>query len=133
MIKISKELDYALIILTALAQAPKDSYVGLKTLSDQRHLPYKFIGTIATKLKDNHILESKEGNGGGYRLTQPTNQITLNQIITVLHGPLTPSHLMDCAHCHTRHTCQHQQSFISLIQTIARSFDQATLADVIGQ
>ncbi|WP_042196122.1 RrF2 family transcriptional regulator [Paenibacillus camerounensis] len=45
-----------------------------------------FLRRVLAKLVHNGLLETKEGGGGGYRLTRSPDQITLAEIYTLLEG-----------------------------------------------
>ena len=132
MLKLSKQSDYGLVLMTVLASLPPNTYAGLKELATEHNLPYKFIGQIATKLKKAQLLSSKEGSGGGYQLAKPASQITINQIITALEGPLTPTSCMRGDTCRCAGSCQHQYLIADLTKVLIKAMDNHTLADIIS-
>lgn len=43
--------------------------------------PKKFLDTILLELRNNGILRSKKGPGGGYCLSRPASEITIGQAV----------------------------------------------------
>ena len=127
----SKQSDYALILLTVLAKLPPNTYMGLKEVAEDHNLPYKFIGQIATKLKKAKIVMSKEGSGGGYKLAKEATTINLNNIISALEGPIRPTACMRGGSCRCQESCQHQGIMISLTQSVITAMNDYTLADIV--
>ena len=75
---ITKETDYALRILRALAVR------GLQTateLSEQELIPLPYAYKILKKLQQGGFLQIIRGPGGGYLLSAPLDQVTLYQLI----------------------------------------------------
>ena len=66
MLKISKEVDLALLLLTDLLQGK--NWVSLKEWAEAKNLPYRFLSKIAIKLTKGGYLKSREGRVGGYKL-----------------------------------------------------------------
>ena len=131
MLKLSKQSDYALILLSVLAQLEPGTYIGLNHISRTHHLPYKFIGQIATKLRHAGLITSKEGSGGGYALAKPPHQINVGQVITILDGPIAAAACVRGETCRCADSCRHQYVMADISQTVITSLKTHTLADII--
>ena len=127
----SKQSDYALILMTVLGKLPPNTYRGLKEISQEHNLPYKFIGQIAAKLKKAKLISSKEGSGGGYMLKKNAQKISLHQIITAIEGQIAATSCMRGLECRCQESCQHQQIISKLSNTLTQEMDNYTLADII--
>lgn len=131
MLKMSKQSDYALILMTILGKLSPNTYMGLKEISQEHNLPYKFIGQIATKLKNAKLITSKEGSGGGYMLNKSAQSISLHQIITAIEGPIAPTSCMRGLECRCQGSCQHQKIISNLASTLTQAMDNYSLADIV--
>lgn len=85
MLSLSKKTDYALLLLTVLAQKPKE-YFSIKNLALEKKMPYRFLAQIAKILTTGGLLESREGMSGGYRLARSAKKITVQDVVTVVEG-----------------------------------------------
>jgi Rrf2 family protein len=87
---LSKKAKYALKALTVLTERFGHGPVLISDLAERERIPRKFLEAILLQLKNNGILMSKKGKGGGYFLNRPPGMINLGQVIRVIDGPLAP-------------------------------------------
>src|SRR5579864_9139651 len=87
---LSQKTKYALRALQVLSARFGHGPVLISDLAGQEDLPRKFLELILLQLKNNGILESKRGKGGGYRLRRDPKTVTLGQVIRIFEGPLAP-------------------------------------------
>ncbi len=64
--------------------------IQIKEIAERQHIPAKFLEQILLTLKNNGLLHSRMGVGGGYYLARPASEISLGHIVRVLDGPLAP-------------------------------------------
>lgn len=132
MLKLSKQGDYGLILMTTLAVLPSQQYLSLKKISVKHQLPYKFLSQIASKLKLAQLIVSKEGTNGGYRLQRPATSITIKDIIIALDGPIAT---VDCQKstptCRHRSQCLHHHLLAQLTQAATDQLQQSLLSDLV--
>jgi Rrf2 family protein len=90
--KLSVRGEYALRALLVLARdfQEDDSVVRIQEISDKQNIPKRFLEQILNDLKSAHIVESKRGVTGGYRLRRRPERITLAEIVRHIEGPLAP-------------------------------------------
>lgn len=82
--KLSKRTDYALRALVFVALNDRHGYVQAKDIARAEHLPAKFLEAVLLALRNAHLLKSKVGAGGGYRLAGPTQAVRVADIINAL-------------------------------------------------
>lgn len=90
MMKISTKGQYALLIMTELAQQPTDRFIPLKLLSHRHNLSVKYLEQILIQLSKAGLVAGVRGSNGGYKLVKPTEQYTTGQILRALEGNLSP-------------------------------------------
>ena len=90
--KLSVRGEYALRAMQVLARdfQDDDSVVRIQEISAKQNIPKRFLEQILNDLKSAHIVESKRGVAGGYRLRRAPERITLAEIIRHIEGPLAP-------------------------------------------
>jgi Rrf2 family protein len=90
--KISRETDYAIRCLLFMARDPLQVF-SVGKISGPQKMPPSFLAKILQKLTRAGITTSARGAGGGFRLTESPDRITLLSVIEALEGPLA---LNDC-------------------------------------
>lgn len=88
--KISTKGQYALLIMTELAEQPEDKYVSLKMLSHRHNLSVKYMEQILMQLSKSGLVAGLRGNNGGYKLIKKPEQYTAGEILRALEGDLSP-------------------------------------------
>ncbi|HNW79523.1 MAG TPA: SUF system Fe-S cluster assembly regulator [Candidatus Competibacteraceae bacterium] len=87
MIRITREADYGILLMTGLAQAEGQPR-SAAALAQQRRLPLPMVGKILKALTRAGLLNSQRGAQGGYSLARPASEISAADIIGALEGPL---------------------------------------------
>ncbi len=92
MIRLNRETDYGIGILTLMARTPSERF-NASTLAEARGLPQPIVSKILKHLARSDLLLSYRGAKGGYGLARLPEAISIAEIITVLEGPIA---LTDC-------------------------------------
>ena len=90
MMKISTKGQYALLIMTELAEQPEDKFIPLKLLSHRHNLSTKYLEQILIQLSKAGLVVGVRGNNGGYKLVKKTEEYTTGEILRALEGDLSP-------------------------------------------
>lgn len=138
--RLSKRGEYGLRAMIALAEpADKSSapqMMQIKEIALREHISAKFLEQILLALKNNGLLHSKMGVGGGYYLAKSAKEITLGQIFRVLDGPVAPVKCVSqmsyepCG-CPNEETCGLRMVMGDVRNAIADILDTTSLADVV--
>ncbi len=86
---LSRKTKYAIKALLALSRKYEQGPVLISELSEKEMLPKKFLEAILLDLKNQGILGSKKGSGGGYYLIKAPADIMLSSIIRITDGPIS--------------------------------------------
>lgn len=136
---ISKKTKYALKALIYLAQHYEEGPILIADLAREERIPKKFLEAILLALKNNGILQSQKGKGGGYYLGKSPRSITFGQAIRVMEGPLAPVPCVSetsyaaCTECDNEITCGIRIVMKEARDAISNVLDKTTLADVLEQ
>lgn len=133
---LSKKTQYSLRALYALSRVPRTRPVLIADMARQEAIPKKFLEQILLKLKNEGLVESKKGKGGGYTLLRDPETITLGEIIRRIEGPLAPlpcaseTAYRKCDECVDDRFCETKLVMRDVRDAIAGILDSTTLADV---
>jgi Rrf2 family protein len=136
---LSKKAKYALRALLLLAKEHGRGPVLISDLAQRESIPKKFLELILLDLKNQGVLQSKKGKGGGYFLGRPPEKITLGHVIRALDGPLAPlpcasqTAYLKCEECKDEATCGIRIVMREVRDATARILDSTSLMDVLGR
>ena len=88
MIRLSKLTDYGILLMTQMARHPERPVHTARDLAAATRLPQPTVSKILKSLLNNDLLVSHRGIKGGYSLGRPPQEISVDQIITSLEGPI---------------------------------------------
>ena len=101
MIRITKQTDYAIVLLTHLAGNP-ERQVNAPELAGETRLPLPMVSKILKLLVREGVLQSHRGVKGGYGLARPADLISMAEVIAALEGPIAITECIDdvgdCSH-----------------------------------
>ena len=89
-LNITSKGRYALRVMLDLAQHPEDGFVSLKTVAERQDISMKYLESIVGSLKKAELLESTRGKEGGYRLSKPPADYTVDEILRSIEDKLAP-------------------------------------------
>src|ERR1700724_960765 len=87
---LSKKSKYALKAMLVLAKEYAQGPVLISDLAQRERIPRKFLELILLELKNQGLLQSKKGKGGGFFRGREPHLISVGHIIRVLDGPIAP-------------------------------------------
>jgi Rrf2 family protein len=136
---LSNKAKYALKALLALAGRYGEGPVLIAQLADSEAIPRRFLEQILLQLKQQGILHSKKGRGGGYVLARDPARIAVGQVVRLIDGPLAPvpcasqTAYRKCAECVDEETCGVRMVMRNVRDATAEILDGTSLADVRRQ
>jgi len=134
---LSNKAKYGLKALIYIAQHA-DTSVQSAEIAEAKNIPKKFLDAILLDIKNNGILYSKKGKGGGFQLARPARRILVGQVIRLLDGPLAPIECAGrgdgqlCTDCSgEREDCQVRSLMREVHEAIVAILDHRTLEEII--
>lgn len=130
MLTFSKQTDYALVAIANLRT--EDKFIPLSLLVKKTGMPRRFLARIAAELVKHHILISKEGKTGGYKLNEKWNSIPLYNFLKIFQDEVG---MFNCqerqATCNCQAVCYHRIFFQDKLAVIFNNeLRKLTLADI---
>ena len=90
MLRISTKGQYALLIMTDLAEQDPEKYIPLKLLSHRHNLSVKYLEQILIQLSKSGLVLGLRGNNGGYKLARKPDDYKVGDILRAMEGDLSP-------------------------------------------
>ena len=131
---LSKKAKYAIKALLALAEADPDEPMRIADLARAEQIPPKFLELILLDLRNQGLLRSRKGKGGGYLLARDPADIYLGQIVRMFDGPLAPvpcasqTAYVRCADCRNEAECGVRLAMKEVRDATAKVLDNTSLA-----
>jgi FeS assembly SUF system regulator len=94
MLRMSKLTDYALVLLTHMAQQGLSRVTTAQELAARSRVPVPTVSKILKELSKAGIVVSHRGRCGGYSLARPAEEISVASVVEALEGPVA---LTECS------------------------------------
>jgi Rrf2 family protein len=134
---LSKKAKYALNALVYLARNYEKGPILISEISEEEHIPKKFLESILLDLRNAGILSSKKGRGGGYYLLKPPEEVNMADVIRMFDGALallpcvTYKYYERCEECKDEETCGIRRVIQEVRDQTVNILKNNSLADII--
>lgn len=128
MFDLTKKTDYGIELMVALAKNYQKGPVSLRQIAKNRRLPLKFLENIATILREENLIDAKEGKFGGYSLKKAPAKISLTKIVDALQGPME---IGGCFACPKARRCGQKNVWHEVDQSVKKTIGKKTLKDLL--
>ena len=134
--KITAQEEYGLRCLLQLARHDGPEPLTIPTVAEREGLSVPYVGKLMSTLRQNGLVESVRGRGGGFALTQPADQITVGDGLKALGGPFFEPEFCETHHgssdeCVHLSNCSIRSLWGVLGRVIDQVLDRTTIADLI--
>ena len=92
MIRITKNADYAIVLLAQIAKCADGALHSARELSEETHIPLPTVSKLLKALTHGSLLNSHRGIKGGYNLAREAREISIAEIISAVEGPIEGDH-----------------------------------------
>lgn len=134
---LSKKTKYALKALMVLADEYGKGPVLISQISEKEKIPKKFLELILLELRNNGVLASKQGKGGGYLLLKSPESISLAQVVRLIDGPIAPTscvslhYYQKCDDCPDEEKCRLKKIMEKLRDANLEVLEGTSIADLV--
>ena len=135
MLRITKQTDYGIVLLTLMASEP-ERQVNAPELAAEAQLPLPTVSKILKLLARDGLLASHRGVKGGYSLSRPPARITIAEVIGSLEGPIAITECIDEGgphDCIQQGRCAVQANWQVINRAIRGALQEITLQDMADQ
>ncbi len=133
---LSSKAKYGLKAMVYLARHEGQGPCLIAGVAEAERIPKKFLDAILLEMKNQGLLSSKKGKGGGYVLARPAERIMVGDIVRILDGPLAPIPCVSrtayrpCEDCIDETACTVRAVMQDVRDAIAAILDNTSLADM---
>ncbi|MPR33953.1 RrF2 family transcriptional regulator [Salmonirosea aquatica] len=134
---ISKKAKYALKALKVLAEHYGKGPVLISHIAEREKIPRKFLEAILLDLRNNGVLQSQKGKGGGYLLRIPPDEVKFSKVLRIIDGPIAPTLCVSlffygkCDDCVDEEACSLRTVMEKWRDANLAVLDGTTLADML--
>lgn len=133
MIRITKQTDYALVLLAHFMSPGAEAQYSAKRLSEETKLPEPIVGKILKILNTQGILTSVRGASGGYILAADPDVLSIADVLESVEGPIS---LTNCScpdgECEYQAHCPLSENFRLINHALRQAFRTITLRTIIS-
>jgi Rrf2 family protein len=130
--RLSKRTRYGLRLMFELARNYQEKTIKLSSIAQKEKISKKFLSQIAIPLKGAGLIQSSRGAYGGYSLARQPEDITIEDIVTILEGDTS---LVECLHnptiCNRVSYCVTRDVWGLLSEEISTLLRSITLVDLV--
>ena len=132
---VSTKGRYALRVMLELAQSRPDTYMPLPLIAQRQGISEKYLESIIAVLSKAGLVDGLRGKGGGYRLTRPTADYSVGEILRLTEGSLAPVTCLEGAEnpCPRARECTTLPMWQKLDDLINTYLDGVSLSDLLSQ
>lgn len=130
-VKVSTRGRYGLRAMIELAKNENSGAIPLRIISDKQNISEQYLEQLFVNLRNSGLVKSVRGASGGYLLKKSPEEITVEEILISLEGPLN---IVDCiadeSLCDFSNECATHELWIELRERIKDLLSNITLADL---
>lgn len=135
---LSQKTKYGLKALGYLASQYGKGPVLIAEIATKKKIPVKFLESILLLLKQNNILDSKKGKGGGYFLFDAPKKTSLAEVMRIIEGPIAMLPCVSLNFYKKCNDCNEKNCALKKVMAITRDvtlkiLEKKTLEDLIDE
>lgn len=126
--RLSARVRYGMKAMLELALRADVQPVSSRDIAQRQQVPEKYAGQLLAQLRVAGLVRSVRGQGGGFRLARPPEEITLLDIVLAFEGTLAPVPCVDEPDCCPRSpTCVTRELWCELKEALEAPLRKSTL------
>ena len=131
MIRMTKQADYGIVLLSHMAPQPERLFSATE-LAEETQLPQPTASKILKLLARGGLLASQRGVHGGYCLSRAPSEISVAAVIEALDGPIAITECIDDSpgECSHERLCAVQGNWKRINEAIRQALEGITLAEM---
>lgn len=131
--RIPARLHSGCILMTELAQvSDSDTRLSLRQIGEHMQVSDGYLEEIAATLKAAGLIDGRTGPKGGYRLARKPEDISMEEIVRAIEGPVALVSCHDGAACPVQELCHSKCLWDFLQRTVMDSLREKKLSDCIA-
>ena len=132
MIRITRQTDYGILLLSQMARHPLAEVHTAKNAAQQSRISLPMASKILKALAKAGLLVSQRGVKGGYRLAASAEHISIGDVIKALEGPIG---MTECSFnpgaCEQEGSCPVQSNWLRISLAMRDALNRIPLSDMV--
>lgn len=124
---------YAVTAMLDLALHSNEGPVSLAEISGRQEISLSYLEQLFAKLRQNDLVRSVRGPGGGYRIKHPLDQVFVAQIIDAVNESVDATNCNGAGNCQHGEVCLTHYLWADLSQQIHRFLSGISLASLVAR
>lgn len=124
---------FAVTAMVDLAMRQTRGPVTLAAISERQHISLSYLEQLFGKLRRRKLVSSVRGPGGGYRLAQPMQDVTVADIVIAVDEPLDATQCGGKENCADDKRCMTHELWATLNKKMHEYLSSVSLADLVAQ
>ncbi|MGV6806702.1 MAG: Fe-S cluster assembly transcriptional regulator IscR [bacterium] len=124
---------YAVTAMLDLALHGGERPVSLADISQRQHISLSYLEQLFSRLRQNELVKSVRGPGGGYRLSKDADQINVAEIIDAVNESVDATSCGGKGDCQEGEVCLTHHLWDELSQQIYEFLSGISLAKLISR
>jgi Rrf2 family iron-sulfur cluster assembly transcriptional regulator len=124
---------FAVTAMVDLAMRQTRGPVTLAAISERQHISLSYLEQLFGKLRRRKLVSSVRGPGGGYRLAQPMQGISVAEIVIAVDEPLDATQCGGKENCADDKRCMTHELWANLNKKMHEYLSSVSLADLVAQ
>lgn len=124
---------YAVTAMLDLALHSTEGPVSLADISRRQEISLSYLEQLFAKLRQNDLVCSVRGPGGGYRLKRPLDEVFVAQIIDAVNESVDATNCGGAGNCQQGEVCLTHYLWTDLSQQIHQFLSSISLASLVAQ
>jgi len=133
---VSTKGRYGLRSMVELALNYQEGPLPLRVIAERQEISESYLEQVFASLRKAGLVRAVRGSFGGYVLARPAPEITVEEILTALEGPIVPVSCVedsDSANCPRMESCLTYPLWKKLADRINEVLASTTLQDLADQ
>ena len=122
---------FAVTAMVDLAISGGERPVTLGDISERQKISLSYLEQLFGKLRRKALVSSVRGPGGGYRLTRPTAELSVGEIILAVDEPIDATQCGGKENCRDERKCITHDLWTDLNRHIFEYLDSVKLSDLV--
>jgi Rrf2 family cysteine metabolism transcriptional repressor len=137
----SSKAEYGVRLMVELGRQQPEHPTSLKAIAEAEGLPLAYLEQVVARLRKADLVQSARGAHGGYWLSRPAEEITMDEVVQALEGTIAPMecflaeplHRVLCSHDHDHgHGCATKLLWTRVQGGVIRALQTTTLAELVA-
>ena len=122
---------FAVTAMMDLALRGEDGPVALASVSERQKISLSYLEQLFGKLRRHKLVDSVRGPGGGYRLAEPHERLSIGRIIDAVNEHLDVTRCQGKGDCQQGDTCLTHHLWTELSDNLHEFLHRITIADLL--